>query len=127
MTATLRTEVIGVRGMHCGGCERTVSQALAALPGVAAARADFVAEEVEVTFEPDRVGTGRDPLRRARRGLLKSLKPDDPRTGRRRRQVAAKCGHVRSQRPMTILDRNCLQTVSRMLAIRKHVEVDRNW
>jgi copper chaperone CopZ len=57
MTAPLRTEVIGVRGMQCGGCERTVSLALAALPGVTEARADFVAEEVEVTFEPDRVGT----------------------------------------------------------------------
>ena len=57
MTATLRTEVIGVRGMQCGGCEQTVSRALVALPGVSEARADFVAEEVEVTFEPDRVGT----------------------------------------------------------------------
>jgi uncharacterized protein len=57
MTATLRTEVIGVRGMHCGGCERTVSEAVSALPGVAGARADFVAEEIEVTFAPDRVGT----------------------------------------------------------------------
>lgn len=56
MTVTLRTEVIGVRGMQCGGCERTVSQAVSALPGVTGARADFVAEEVEVTFEPDRVG-----------------------------------------------------------------------
>jgi copper chaperone CopZ len=56
VSAALRTEVIGVRGMHCGGCERTVSLALTALPGVHGARADFVAEEVEVTFEPDRVG-----------------------------------------------------------------------
>ena len=63
MTATLRTEVIGVRGMHCGGCERTVSRALVALPGVAEARADFVAEEVEVTFEPERIGT--DAIRSA--------------------------------------------------------------
>lgn len=63
MTATHRTEVIGVRGMHCGGCERTVSRAVSALPGVAEARADFVAEEVEVTFEPARVGT--DAIRSA--------------------------------------------------------------
>jgi uncharacterized protein len=55
VTAVLRTEVIGVRGMHCGGCERTVSRALHALPGVTEARADFVAEEVEVTFDPDLV------------------------------------------------------------------------
>jgi copper chaperone CopZ len=58
VTAVLRTEVIGVRGMHCGGCERTVSRALQALPGVTAANADFVAEEVEVTFDPDRVEPG---------------------------------------------------------------------
>jgi copper chaperone CopZ len=63
MTTTLRTEVIGVRGMHCGGCEQTISRALVALPGVSEARADFVAEEVAVTFEPDRVGT--DAIRSA--------------------------------------------------------------
>ena len=43
-----------MRGMHCGGCERTVSRALEALPGVGRAQADFVAEEVEVTFDPGR-------------------------------------------------------------------------
>src|SRR6185503_922106 len=53
------------------------------------------------------------------------LKPDDPRTGRRRRQVAAKCGHVRSQRPMTILDRNCSRTVGYVLAICKHARAAR--
>jgi copper chaperone CopZ len=58
VTAVLRTEVIAVRGMHCGGCERTVSRALQALPGVTDAKADFVAEEVEVTFDPDRVDPG---------------------------------------------------------------------
>jgi copper chaperone CopZ len=47
-----RTEVIAVRGMHCGGCERSVSHAVKAVRGVASARADFVAEEVEVTYDP---------------------------------------------------------------------------
>jgi copper chaperone CopZ len=47
-----RTEVVAVRGMHCGGCERSVSRAVEAVPGVASARADFVAEEVEVTYDP---------------------------------------------------------------------------
>jgi len=51
MTAA-RTEVVPVRGMHCGGCERTVTQAVQDVPGVGSARADFVAEEVEVTFDP---------------------------------------------------------------------------
>jgi copper chaperone CopZ len=47
-----RTEVIAVRGMHCGGCERSVSLAVKAVPGVGGAVADFVAEEVEVTYDP---------------------------------------------------------------------------
>ena len=51
MTAA-QTEVVPVHGMHCGGCERAVSQAVRSVPGVGGARADFVAEEVEVTFDP---------------------------------------------------------------------------
>jgi copper chaperone CopZ len=56
VSAAVRTEVVEVRGMHCGGCERTVSGAVEALPGVERAQADFVAEEVAVTFDPGRVG-----------------------------------------------------------------------
>ena len=62
MTAA-RTEVVEVRGMHCGGCERTVSHAVQAVPGVGSARADFVAEEIEVTFDPGQ--TDLDAIRRA--------------------------------------------------------------
>ena len=62
MTAA-RTEVVAVRGMHCGGCERAVSQAVRSVPGVGGARADFVAEEVEVTFDPGE--TGLDAIRAA--------------------------------------------------------------
>ena len=58
-----RTEVVAVRGMHCGGCERTVSRALEALPGVGRAHADLVAEEVAVTYDPDR--TDLDAIRAA--------------------------------------------------------------
>jgi copper chaperone CopZ len=58
-----RTEVVPVRGMHCGGCERTVSRALEALPGVGRAQADLVAEEVAVTFDPGR--TDLDAIRAA--------------------------------------------------------------
>jgi copper chaperone len=54
VTVAARTEVVAVRGMHCGGCERTVSRTLEALPGVGRAQADLVAEEVEVTFDPGR-------------------------------------------------------------------------
>ena len=56
MTVATRVEVVEVRGMHCGGCERTVSRAVGALPGVERADADLVAEEVAVTFDPGRVG-----------------------------------------------------------------------
>ena len=62
MTA-VQTEAVPVRGMHCGGCERTVAHAVQALPGVAGARADFVAEEVEVTFDPGQ--TDLDAIRTA--------------------------------------------------------------
>jgi len=48
-----RTEIVAVRGMHCGGCERSVSRAVQAVPGVGSARADFVAEEVEVTYDSE--------------------------------------------------------------------------
>ena len=51
-----RTEVVAVRGMHCGGCERTVASAVQAVPGVGSAHADFVAEEVEVTYDPAETG-----------------------------------------------------------------------
>jgi copper chaperone len=62
MTAA-RTEVVAVRGMHCGGCERTVGSAVEGVPGVGSARADFVAEEVEVTFDPGQ--TDLDAIRAA--------------------------------------------------------------
>ena len=46
------TEVIEVRGMSCGGCERSVRLALEAVPGVESAAADLVAEEAVVTYDP---------------------------------------------------------------------------
>ncbi len=62
MTAA-RTEVVAVRGMHCGGCERSVSRAVESVPGVTGAHADFVAEEVEVTY--DSAQTGLEAIRAA--------------------------------------------------------------
>ncbi len=52
----IRTDCIDVRGMHCGGCERSVRTAVEALAGVRAARADHLAEEVEVTYDSGVVG-----------------------------------------------------------------------
>jgi copper chaperone CopZ len=56
VTGVAQTAVVPVRGMHCGGCERTVSRAVEAIPGVSGTQADFVAEEVAVTFDPARTG-----------------------------------------------------------------------
>ena len=47
----IRTDCIDVRGMHCGGCERSVRTAIEALAGVRSARADHLADEVEVTYD----------------------------------------------------------------------------
>ena len=44
--------VLEVRGMRCGGCERSVRNAVLALAGVESAAADHVAEELTVTFDP---------------------------------------------------------------------------
>jgi copper chaperone CopZ len=54
VTVATQTAVVPVRGMHCGGCERTVSRAVEAIPGVSGAQADFVAEEVAVTYDAGR-------------------------------------------------------------------------
>lgn len=50
--AAARVTTIDVAGMHCGGCERSLVTALQALPGVEAASADHIAEQVEVTHDP---------------------------------------------------------------------------
>ncbi len=48
----LERRVIAVEGMRCGGCEQALVRALEALPGVAEARADHIAEEAEVRLDP---------------------------------------------------------------------------
>ena len=44
-----------VRGMTCGGCERSVQNALTKHPGVESARADRTSETVSVEFDPARI------------------------------------------------------------------------
>ncbi len=41
-------EVTGPQKMHCSGCERTVSFALAALPGVSVIKADHTTQLIDV-------------------------------------------------------------------------------
>ena len=43
--------VLAVPHMVCGGCVRTIEQALRASPGVAAARANLSARRVAITFD----------------------------------------------------------------------------
>ncbi len=41
--------------MRCGGCERSVREAVRALPGVRECTPEHIADEVEVTFDPELV------------------------------------------------------------------------
>jgi copper chaperone CopZ len=52
----LETAVLDVRGMHCGGCERTVRQAVTELAGVERCVPEHIGDEVEVVFDPEQVG-----------------------------------------------------------------------
>ncbi len=52
-----------VRGMHCGGCEQRVQEALEAVPGVSRATAEHIGDEVELEYDAGRVDP--DALRAA--------------------------------------------------------------
>jgi len=45
-----------VQGMTCGGCERSVQNALTSHKGVTAAKADRVSGTVAVEFDPGQIG-----------------------------------------------------------------------
>ena len=53
------TETLDVRGMHCGGCEARVRDAVAELPGVEAVVAEHIGDLVEVTYDPARTDLDR--------------------------------------------------------------------
>jgi copper chaperone len=55
----METRIIPVRGMSCGGCERSVREALLRLDGVHAAVPEHIGDEVEVTFDPAKVDMAR--------------------------------------------------------------------
>ena len=50
--AAIEIVVINVSGMHCEGCEKTISDALSALEGVQDARASFTEEQAKVKYDP---------------------------------------------------------------------------
>ncbi|HEX7812893.1 MAG TPA: heavy-metal-associated domain-containing protein [Burkholderiales bacterium] len=48
----METAVVKVDGMSCGGCVRSVTSVLKALPGVAAAEVSLEKGEATVSFDP---------------------------------------------------------------------------
>ena len=50
-------ETLAVEGMTCQGCVRSVTRAVAAVPGVEAVTVDLEARRATVRFDPSRVTT----------------------------------------------------------------------
>lgn len=48
----METVIMKVDGMSCGGCVRSVTNVLKALPGVAAAEVSLEKGEAKVSFDP---------------------------------------------------------------------------
>jgi copper chaperone len=48
----METIVLEVSGMTCGGCVRSVTNVLKALPGVSAAEVSLEKSQAKVTFDP---------------------------------------------------------------------------
>lgn len=59
----METTVIKVAGMSCGGCVKSVTNVLQALPGVAKAEVSLEKGEARVDYEAGRVGI--DDMKRA--------------------------------------------------------------
>jgi sulfite exporter TauE/SafE/copper chaperone CopZ len=47
----LVSQRLDIKGMHCQGCERTIEEAVAGLPGVQRVKADYGKEMVEIEFD----------------------------------------------------------------------------
>ena len=75
------TTILAVENMHCGGCMRKVETALAAVPGVASARANLSARRVTAVHG---AAGGRQPPTSSRRSPAPASRlPSSPRTPRR--------------------------------------------
>jgi copper chaperone len=59
----METVVLKVTGMTCGGCVRSVTNVLKAVPGVASAEVSLEQSQARVSFDPDR--TALPQLRKA--------------------------------------------------------------
>lgn len=49
---TLKTQHLKIEGMHCVGCEETISEAILALAGVKSVNASYIKEVVEIEYDP---------------------------------------------------------------------------
>ncbi len=70
----METTVLKVAGMSCGGCVKSVTNVLTALPGVGKAEVTLQPGEAKVEFDPAQVnarGDGPGHRRRRFRGQLK--------------------------------------------------------
>jgi len=54
-TGTIRTKVIPTYGMHCSGCEETVTAEVMKLNGVKSVKADHVKKTVTVKYDDKKV------------------------------------------------------------------------
>ena len=55
-TRAITLKVIGEREMQCAGCENAVKAALKKLPGILNVEASHQTQNVDVTYDPDKVG-----------------------------------------------------------------------
>lgn len=62
----MATIVLNVTGMKCGGCEKTVNEAVQALAGVESVTASHKASTVEVTYDADK--TAPDAIKKTIQG-----------------------------------------------------------
>ena len=52
---TMNTTTIKIGGMSCGGCAKSVTRALKALPGVSQADVSLERAEATIVFDPEKV------------------------------------------------------------------------
>jgi copper chaperone len=51
----MKTTTIKIGGMSCGGCAKSVTRALKALPGVSQAEVSLERAEATIAFDPEKV------------------------------------------------------------------------
>ena len=54
--ASVEIIIINISGMHCEGCEKTITDALTALEGAKGVRVSFIEEQAKVKYDPSMVG-----------------------------------------------------------------------